>query len=56
MLYREDLTRVGFEIATLAGIGTDRIGSCKSICHMIITTMAPNLFIGTKNQTFLVYA
>ena len=40
MLYRVDITWVGFELLTLVVLGTDCIGSYKSNYHM--TTTAPN--------------
>jgi hypothetical protein len=41
MLYRVHLAWAGFELTTLVVIGTDYIGSCKSNCQTITTTMAP---------------
>jgi hypothetical protein len=37
MLYQVHLAWAGFELKTLVVIGTDCIGSCKSIYHMIRT-------------------
>ena len=41
MLYRVQLAWAGFILTTFVVIGTDCIGSCKSNCHKITTTMAP---------------
>jgi hypothetical protein len=38
MLYRVHLARAGFELTTLAVIGTDCLGSCKSNYHTNTTT------------------
>ena len=43
MLYRVRLAWAGFELTTLVVMGTDCIGSCKSIYHTITTTMAPSM-------------
>jgi hypothetical protein len=45
MLHQVHLGWAGFELTTLALIGTECIGSCKSNCHMIMTTTAPNRHI-----------
>ena len=37
VLYRVNLTCVGFELTTLLVIGTDGIGSCKSNYHTIMS-------------------
>jgi hypothetical protein len=42
MLYRVHLAWVGFELTTLAVIGTNCICSCKSNYHMLMITTAPN--------------
>ena len=39
MLYRVHLVWAGFELSTLVVIDTDCIGSCKSNCHAITTTI-----------------
>ena len=41
MLYRAHLACAGFELTTLAAIGTDCIGSFKSNYHTITTTTVP---------------
>ena len=41
MLYQVHLTWVGFELATLVVIGTDRTGSYNSNYHTITTTTTP---------------
>ena len=41
MLYRVQLAWAGFKLTTFVVIGTDCIGSCKSNCHKITTTMVP---------------
>ena len=48
MLYRVHLTLAGFELTTLAVIGTDCTGSCKSNYHTI-TTMTDPAFIVDGN-------
>jgi hypothetical protein len=40
VLYRVHLTWPGFEFTTLVVIGTGYMGSCKSIYHLITTTIA----------------
>jgi hypothetical protein len=45
LLYRVHLAWVGFKLTTLVVIGIDCIGSYKSNYHMIMTTMAPIVFI-----------
>ena len=41
MLYRVHTAWVGFELTTSVVIGTDCIGSCRSIYHTITATTAP---------------
>ena len=45
MLYRVHLASAGFELTTLAAIGTDCIGSCQSNYHTITTAPALHMHV-----------